>query len=75
MAARKRGKTKAARTEWRTGPDGGEYKLVRWYKGRPKRRQASTLFGEAWHRPGSLKEYKAAARAGSTRRRKAGRKK
>ncbi len=62
MAARKRGKTKAARTEWRTGPDGGKYKLVRWYKGRPKRRQVSTLFGEAWHRPGSLKEFNTAAR-------------
>lgn len=39
------------------GPRGGRYKMVRWYKSKPKRAQLETLFGEEWHDPGILKSF------------------
>lgn len=64
---RKSRETVTLKKKIQTGPEGGKYFLVKWYKSKPKRRQETTLFGESWHRPGSLKELRAAAKRAKKR--------
>ena len=66
--ARKKKRTTPPGSKLKTGPEGGKYRLVKWYN-KKRRGQATTLFGESWHRPSLLASFKKeAAKKGRKRR-------